>query len=344
MMRLGLITEATANARYRALFPMQELERRGHTVVWPPSTGGDAPISALLSCELVHCYRRTDRLRDIRRLSERGVAISFDNDDNFAAAEASPGGGLEGHRFNRAIFRDILSAVGLADLTTTPSELLAQRYRSAGAANVRVIENRLSRKMFGFASRSKHDGIVVGWVAAREHSLDLKQVPVKDALERLLEVHSDLRVLALGVPMQLRTERYEHIDQLPFRDLLTITSRMDIGIAPLVDTLFNRCRSNVKLKEYGSGGAAWLASPVGPYRGLGEKQGGRLVADDRWLAELEEMLSNASTRKRLSKRSLRWAKSETIDRHTQVWESAFEDAIERARHRTTPVRLPMSKR
>ena len=40
----------------------------------------------------------------------------------------------------------------------------------------------------------------------------------------------------------------------------------------------NRARSNIKLKEYAAAGACWLASPIGPYVGLGEKQGGRLVA------------------------------------------------------------------
>jgi hypothetical protein len=33
------------------------------------------------------------------------------------------------------------------------------------------------------------------------------------------------------------------------------------------------------VKEYAAGGAMWLASLVGPYRGMGREQGGTLVDD-----------------------------------------------------------------
>jgi glycosyltransferase involved in cell wall biosynthesis len=338
-MRLGVIYEpSSANAHYRAIIPLRELERRGHTVVWPAQVY-DVPLREFLGCDLVHCYRRTDRLGDLRRLSERGVAIGFDNDDDFAAAEVSDGGkGLEGQRHNKELFREILKAARLADVTTTPSAPLAERYRSAGVDNVAVIENHLRREMFGFGSKSKHEGVVVGWVAGREHKLDLERVPIVDALKRLLDTHPDLRILTVGVRLPLHSERYEHILDVPFLELLKITGRMDIGIAPLTDTAFNRSRSNVKLKEYGSGGAAWLASPVGPYRELGEKEGGRLVADEDWYSAIDELIRNPRRRKRMAKQALKWAKTQTIDHYAQVWESAFLDATERAQQRNNEAR------
>lgn len=333
-MRLGVIYEPRgANSSYRATIPMQALERRGHEVVWP-TTPDEVPLSEFSECDLVHCYRRIDRIDDLRKLSERGVAISFDNDDNFAAAEVSDGGeGLQGHRHNAELFRAVLKAARLADVTTTPNELLAEYYRKAGVDNVAVIENHLQREMFGFGPGSKHEDVVVGWVAGREHKLDLERVPIASALRRLLEVHPQSRVLTVGVRLPLHSERYEHIPQVSFHDLLKVTSRMDIGIAPLADTVFNRSRSNVKLKEYSSGGAMWLASPVGPYRDLGERQGGRLVDDEHWFEALDELIRASRTRKRLAKRALRWAKSQTIDRYAQAWERALLDAIERTRER-----------
>jgi hypothetical protein len=310
---------------------MRALERRGHEVVWPKKVH-EVPMREFLGCDLVHCYRRTDRLDDLRRLSERGVAISFDNDDNFAAGEVGVSGdrGLEEHRHNKALFKEMLDAARLSNLTTTPSAPLAERYRAAGVENVAVIENHLQRGAFGFGSRSKHEGVVVGWVAGREHELDLERVPIADALGRLLAAHPQLRVISVGVRLPLHSERYEHILDVPFHDLLKVTSRMDIGIAPLADTTFNRYRSNVKLKEYSSGGAMWLASPVEPYRGLDQGQGGLLVDDEDWFVAIDELIRNPRRRRRLAKRALRWARIQTIDHHIQSWESALLDAIERS--------------
>jgi hypothetical protein len=145
-MRLGVIYEpGVSGAYYRAIFPMQALQRRGHTVVWPTAVD-HLPMREFLRCDLVHCYRRMDRIGDLRRLSARGVAVSFDNDDNLAASEFSGvGGGLKGHRYNNAAFRQIIQAAKLADITTTTTDALAELYRREGVDNVTVLENHLQR-------------------------------------------------------------------------------------------------------------------------------------------------------------------------------------------------------
>jgi hypothetical protein len=329
-MRIGVMYELNSNAYYRALMPLRALERRGHEIVWPSRPEADVSMRDLAGCELVHCYRRIERVEDLRRLAQHGVAISFDNDDNYAAAQVSEGGrGLAGKRFNRAVFKRMVTLAKLADVTTTPSAGLADVYRNAGVKHVVVIENRLERTMPGFGTRAKHSGTVVGWVAGAEHSADLDRVPVTQALERLLEHHPDVTVLTVGLRLPLRSPRYEHIAEVPFPKLLTVTSRLDVGIAPLADIEFNRSRSDVKLREYSSGGAAWLASPVGPYQGLGEQQGGMLADDDGWFDALDHLVRNPRARKRLARRALKWAKRGTIDDHASAWEEAFAAAIAR---------------
>jgi hypothetical protein len=328
--KLGLISESTANAYYRAIFPMRALSARGHTVVWPED-GKDVPMRELLACDLVHCYRRMDRLDDLRTLVRHGVPVSFDNDDNYAAAEDSKeGSGLEGRQHNNRLARLTLEAARTANLMTTTCAPLRDQYRAAGVERIEVIANRIDRSvMTGFGSKAKHEGVVLGWVAEREHRIEAERLPIARVLAELLELHPELRVVTVGLRLQLPPDRYRHVPRVPFLQLLQTTSTFDIGIAPLVDTEFNRSRSDVKLKEYSSGGAAWLASPVGPYLGLGEAQGGRLVADEEWLKRASELILDARTRRRLGKRAARWAKAETIDRHAKPWESAFAEAIER---------------
>ena len=329
-MKLGIISESTANAYYRAIFPMRAMRARGHSVIWPQG-GKDTPMQELLRCDLVHCYRRMDRLEDLRTLARHGVPLSFDNDDNYAAAEVGEkGSGLKSKQLNNRRARLTLDAARLADLMTTTCEPLRDRYRAAGVERIAVIANRLdARAMGGFGSRAEHDGVVLGWVAEREHRTEGERLPIAGALRRLLELHPELRVVTVGLRLQLHSDRYRHVPHVPFLQLLEITSTFDIGIAPLLDTEFNRSRSDVKLKEYGSGGAAWLASPVGPYLGLGEQQGGMLVAADEWVEKASELIVDVRARRRLGKRALRWAKAEAIERHAKLWERAFAETIDR---------------
>jgi hypothetical protein len=339
--KLGFILEPTAsNSNYRVVSPMRALERRGHEVIGPSRPEQDVPLRALLGCDLVHCYRRLDRIPDLKQLSARGVAISFDNDDYLAGIDISSkdsGGNISGARgrfSNIRKFNDILKIARAADLATTPSEALAARYRAAGAENVAVIENYLDPDIMpGFGTSVRHEGIVLGWIAAKEHEADLPHLSVTETIATLLDRHADLRVLTVGSRLPLDSDRYKHQKPIPFDELVRVCGRIDIGIAPLADTEFNRARSNVKLKEYAAGGAVWLASAVGPYLAMGSREGGRLVADDDWLDALDALIRGRLKRRRLARQAVRWAKSQTIDRHVEIWEEAFAGAIDRARTR-----------
>jgi hypothetical protein len=75
----------------------------------------------------------------------------------------------------------------------------------------------------------------------------------------------------------------------------------------------------------------WLASPIGPYGRLGEKQGGRLVEDDGWYDALRRLIDKERERRKLAKRAARWASGETLSKNIVRWERSFAEAIQRAR-------------
>lgn len=150
-------------------------------------------------------------------------------------------------------------------------------------------------------------------------------------LARVLAAHPSVRIISIGLKLDLRDRRYQHIPHVPVQELIAFETRFDIGLAPLVDTPLNRARSNVKLKEYAASGAAWLASPVGPYRPLGEEQGGRLVADGGWEAALTTLIYDHAERRALAARGRVWAARETIGHSGHLWENAFRDAVLRAK-------------
>lgn len=323
------------NANYRSYQPLAALERGGRHQIHYNRRDKPVSLATLGTADVVHVHRIAEHemRRVAQRLRESGVGLVWDDDDDVTAIpKSNPLYRQLGGMRSRERGRDIRAMVQLADVVTTPSVVLATRYRELGASDVRVLENYLPRQ-FGKTRRAKHDGIVVVYHAALEHQVDYQQLRLADTLSRLLDTHSDLRVRSYCLGLGLRSDRYEQLPTTSFPDLAQTLAHADIGIAPLIDIPWNRARSNVKVKEYAAGGLAWLASPVGPYVGMGEPNGGRLVPDGGWYAALEQLIVDARARRKLSRRASRWVKGEGIDRHVGLWESALQDAAHRARER-----------
>lgn len=194
--------------------------------------------------------------------------------------------------------------------------------------NVEVIGNYLAPDTFRPPRR--HEGVVIGWVAGTEHRADLGHIPIVDALQRLMQKSADVRVECIGVDLKL-PERYTHDRVVEFLELPRRIGGFDIGIAPLADIPYNRTRSDIKLKEYAASGVPWLASPVGPYVGLGEAQGGRLVPNEAWFEALDLLVTRRRVRRRLARKAKAWVKDQTIDAVADRWEELFVRAKRSAR-------------
>ncbi|HEY6780233.1 MAG TPA: hypothetical protein VI111_04720 [Thermoleophilaceae bacterium] len=326
-MRLGVVWDENVGAYYRAIEPMLEMERQGHTVVWPADEAGDADARQLAGCDLVHVYRRSDpeTRRVLTELEHAGRAITWDNDyDPINVPEESPNyvhlNGLGGRRF----FGQQLSVARLAQTVTTPSAYLSERFREAGLAQVETVENYLSAEHM--REPEPHDATVIGWVAGPEHRANLSRLPIASALRRILSDYPGVRVECIGIDLALG-ERYRHHPEVQFNELPTRIRAFDVGIAPLADIPFNYSRSAIKLLEYAAAGVPWLASPVGPYATLGVEQGGRLVTNDQWYEALRWMIVKERQRKLLAENAARWAQSRTMRRATLQWEGIFSNSV-----------------
>lgn len=325
------------NAVYRGML-LTELRRLGHQV--EVDRDGEALTDGLLrDVDVVHIHRYSEQetRQAVGRLREQGVAIVWDNDDDMAGSPFKTKGAMRAQQ-EQAL---VMAMLEVADLVTTTSPYLAEQFRSRGAADVAVVENYIpanyAAQPHADRARGDADGVTIGWIAAGEHHHDLEQLQLRETFRRLLETHPDVRFATVGLKLGLPAERCHHTALVQYRDLAGHAASYDIGIAPIVDIPFNRARSNVKLKEYAVMGVPWLASPIGPYAGLGERQGGRLVADDRWYEELERLIVDRRARQKLAKRALKWGESQRIHRNLGAWEAALQRAVKRAGSRMTAV-------
>jgi len=228
----------------------------------------------------------------------------------------------------RRLFRDI-------NLVTAPSRTLAERLFDLGAPRIDVIENFVAKDSLRPPHRPG-DTTTIGWVAGLEHQIDLDAIPIKQVLQRLLDERPDVRVTTIGLGLGLHSERYTHIPLVEIAQVTRHASAFDIAIAPLSDIPLNQSRSNVKVKEYAAAGVPWLASPIGPYAAMGEKQGGRLVSDDRWFEDLSSLIDKKRDRWKLAKRAAKWAEDDTVERNVGVWEARLGAAIAHAEAKAAP--------
>lgn len=320
-MRIGVVFEPNSAAFYRAVDPMMAMTRRGHTVIWPEADG-HADARRLTACDLVHVYRRADV--EMQNLMRRGMPMVYDNDDDFTAMpKESPDYRKFGASMVKKIHALTVMMAKSAHCFTTTNERLAERYRRDGVRRIEVIANHIDP---GLARpRIDHEGFVIGWVAGIDHQADVVRLPIREALEKILAKHRNVRVECIGLDLKLG-DRYRHHSFVPFRDLPKRIGGWDVGIAPLADIPANQTRSDVKVREYAASGIPWLASPIGPYADLGEEQGGHLVPPDGWFEALDTLISSESAQRSLAGKAQAWAKGLSIETVADRWERIFTAA------------------
>src|SRR5215218_6742142 len=325
---------------------MRALGDRGHRaefMVWdqrdePPS------LDHLSQADVVHMWRlfRGPARRLATALREAGVAVVFDNDDDMTRVPKGSPAYKEMSAAKEQVASELGAMLRLADLVTTTCGELGSRLRRLGARDVRVVENYLEA---GFLRERNvnGDGVVIGWVAAAEHRGDLKDLRLRRTLEQLLDAQPHVSLVSVGLDLGIRTDRYTHIPGVDFRQLPDAIAQWDLAIAPIADVSFNRVRSNIKVKEYAASGVPWLASPIGPYKGLGEEQGGRLVPNHGWAEALTDLVTDVPARAALAERAAVWGRSQTITNNVAEWEAVFALAAERV-GRVTDISLARSDR
>lgn len=166
--------------------------------------------------------------------------------------------------------QDVLGAlrrfVALADRLVVPTAALAEALAGLHS-DTRVLPTRLPpiwwRGLYG--QRRAGQRPRVGWAGKAVHEEDLAQIA-----EVVLALAGEVEWVFLGAcPAPLRPFVHEiheavSIEQHP-RKLASLN--LDLAVAPLAPGLFNECKGNQRLLEYGACGVPVVCSDLEPYRG-----------------------------------------------------------------------------
>jgi GT2 family glycosyltransferase/glycosyltransferase involved in cell wall biosynthesis len=191
----------------------------------------------------------------------------------------------------------------------------------AGERNVRTRESALRNKepeRFHFyshagnapAARQRRGGPVrILCMGTATHDADF--AIVQPALERLKAEFKDWVTIDIMGVTRGELPGWANRPAMPphasasypgFVNWITQQEGWDIGLAPLADDSFNRCKSSIKTLDYSALGMAVVASDIAVYRGsVADGPGGFLVPNtaDAWHAALSQLVRDSDTRRRL---------------------------------------------
>src|ERR1700722_11862782 len=260
---------------YRILLPFRALREFGHEVTFVNNPADPR----ILMADLLVVQRQTSPvvLSLVRTCRARGIPVMYELDDHLHAVPPDNptstvyGTGKPATKMIESFLREV-------DALIVSTEELARAY---GRFNSRIFvcENAIDDRHAAsvdpgaMTGSPKRDGeIRIGWAGSNTHRGDL--AIASRAIMKLMLEDERIRFVTIGdsfahlFPLSVRSRvefvwgtatagdlNLDHIEDslLGIVRYYAVANRadFDIAIAPLAHTTFNRCKSDLKLKEYG---------------------------------------------------------------------------------------------
>lgn len=267
-------------------------------------------------------------------LQTQGTAVVLDADDALWAI----------HRSNVAYqswnstgnhWQYVDAAARDADLVTVTTRRLAERYGRHG--RVEILPNRVPAGVTELRNGREDGPLRFGWPGyVGTHPVDLHAVG--NAAARVLAT-TDAECLIVGdgqgilTAWGLREEsgRVQATGALPMDRYFGALTQLDVGLVPLEDSLFNRCKSGLKASELSAAGVPVVATPTPAHTELAKEGFPLLTADSprEWYEQLHRLITIDDLRAETAERALEAARRHSMENHVEQWATAWQRAAQR---------------
>ena len=250
----------------------------------------------------------------VQKARRAGSRIVFSLDDDLIDANA--------YFPFRRIFSDaqvtsVRYLASRADHIVTSTYPLQKRL-SALNPSISVIQNHLDEQLFPstLPEEPPGDNVTIGYMGTASHEADLLGIlePLRALLSRnrnrisleLVGVVDEFRMKAMfgNLPVTLRTPPRECVEYPDFVKWMRTSLAWDIGLAPLDDTPFTACKSDIKWLDYAFLGIPGIFSRTPAYQdSVTDGETGLLVdaTPQAWYDALLNMTEDVALRGRIRK-------------------------------------------
>jgi glycosyltransferase involved in cell wall biosynthesis len=292
---------AYGGGQYRILQPAILLRQNGYAIVQAHPQLLDSPVLDILRPDaLVVQFQQTDAQIEAMRRYRKTLKETFfvyEIDDLFwQVPDASVHkAGIPPDTKDR-----IKTAASICDAITVTTDRLAQEMRRlTGIKDVRVVPNDVPMQFINAALAGRRSAEIkstkprVGWCGGIGHTGDLRIVG-----EIMKILGDEVHWVFMGmVPEGVDPASVEFHAGVPFEKYAAGLGalRLAIALAPLEDNAFNRCKSDLRVLEYGAAGFPVIASDVPTYQDCPNIM--RVKADpEAWAHEIRQLLLDQTTR------------------------------------------------
>lgn len=285
-----------------------------------------------------------------REIQKKGVKIVHEIDDSFWDIPGSnPASRV--YSTGKPATKIMEQFCRLADLLIVSTDTLAERCTKLNS-NIAVCKNAVDDrhvKDLDISGEPKRDGqIRIGWAGTATHLQDF--ATIAKPLTKIMRQFPQVRIVFIGAAMgqlfprdlwdrielvqpsvpdpQQRASNIgpygDNLAPVKYYDILK-SADFDIALAPLEHNTFNRCKSWIKLLEYGLAGIPTIAERFGPYAEYNQCGNILTAYDERqWYTALHSLVCDAAYREALAKANLQHVRQHhTMSIGVEQWEAAL---------------------
>ena len=238
---------------------------------------------------------------------------------------------------NVSRYDGFVRCVELADMVTTTTDYIADKFRPLNK-NVRILPNSIDLGLWKPLRRpAKYaDQVRIGWFGGDSHYVDL--LVIKDAIPKILQKYPQARFVIQApkhpewvsvfkdIP-QDRFEWYPWVD-LRYYTLFLASRHIDIGLCPLADNTFNKCKSSIKWMEFAAFRTPSICQNIPPYSKTIDNGSDGLLADteQEWVDHISMLIEDRDTRNIMGSSAYdSVARDHELSKNCRLWERAYKD-------------------
>lgn len=325
-------------AYHRVLAPARVL---GISVLRGIEEDGSINFQAIEEGDIIVVQRDVPRdlplFRKIVEIARRsGKPIIWEIDD--LLFELPPEHPDRQHRLFIDALLPMLEVLLEADLVTVSSPGLREYFMHI-RENVVLLPNFLDDQIWTLRSPSNFTSppLTIGYMGGHSHKPDIEIIlPVISEL--LARYPNHLRFVFWGKDLLNSLEYNEAITHVPidmpsYPEFVQFfqTVSVDIFIAPLRDSLFNRCKSGIKFLEYSALGVPGVYSNLDPYALVVTQgyDGFLATSTEEWINYLIQLIENPSLRVTMGRNAQNTIKEKwLLSNHVDLWLETYSQAFE----------------